>query len=239
VGAHILLGRDGLRFRRAKYATILGVALLVPILFLGYGLAKPGHAAPASASSFAATVFPSEVSSPFVIADFDGDREPDLATVQAVRGDAQSARYSIQFQLTSGNWQTVGVTAPLGGLQIVARDVNGDRALDVVIRTAWQHQAVAVLLNDGQGNFKSASPTSFAVATSDVLAQFLGDITAGQAQDKSVLAFRWSPSGGTEESHRFSKTQPRSGLLVQADYSIPAASPHAIPFGRAPPFSHV
>jgi len=235
VGAHSLLGRDGLRFRRAKYAAILGLALMMPILFFGYGLAKPGHAARAPASSFAATAFPG--GSPFVIADFDGDREPDLATVRAVRGDARSARYSIQFQLTSGNWQTVGVTAPLGGLQIVARDVNGDSALDVVIRTAWRHQAVAVLLNDGQGNFKSASPASFSVATSEALAQFLGKITVGQAQDKSVL--RWSPSGGAEASHRFSRTQLRSGLLLRADYSLPAASPHATPFGRAPPFSHV
>jgi hypothetical protein len=98
----------------------------------------------------------------FAIADFDGDRKPDLATVEMERGASPAqARYSIRLKLTSGDSQVLGVTAPAGGLQIIARDVNGDHALDLLVSTAWQHQQVAIFLNDGHGNFTLAAPGGF------------------------------------------------------------------------------
>lgn len=104
----------------------------------------------------------------FAIGDFDGDRIPDLATVEAKPNGAQGdSRYAIRLQLTSGAAQVFGLTAPAGGLQIVAQDINGDNALDVLVRTTWQHQAIAVLLNDGHGNFTLAEPGAFAASTHD------------------------------------------------------------------------
>lgn len=98
----------------------------------------------------------------FAIGDFDGDRIPDLATVEANPNSAWGdSHYSIRLQLTSGAAQVFGVTAPAGGLQIVAQDLNGDNALDVLVRTPWQHKAVAVLLNDGHGNFTLTDPGAF------------------------------------------------------------------------------
>jgi hypothetical protein len=98
----------------------------------------------------------------FAIADFDGDRQPDLATVEMERGAPSGhARYSIRLRLTSGDSQVLGVTAPAGGLRIVARDVNGDNALDLLVSTAWQHQQIAIFLNDGHGNFTLADPGGF------------------------------------------------------------------------------
>ena len=98
----------------------------------------------------------------FAIADFDGDRKPDLATVEAERADSSSnVRYSIRFQLSAGDAQAIGVTAPAGGLRVVPRDVNGDNALDLLVSTAWLHQPVAVLLNDGHGNFTLSDPAEF------------------------------------------------------------------------------
>jgi hypothetical protein len=100
--------------------------------------------------------------STFAIADFDGDRKPDLATVEVQKGSfSGNSRYSIRLQLTAGAAQVFGVIAPAGGLQIVARDVNGDDALDVLVSTALQHKQVAVLLNDGHGNFTLADPGAF------------------------------------------------------------------------------
>src|SRR5579859_5731795 len=78
--------------------------------------------------------------SQFAIVDFDGDRRPDLATVAMARFNSLHSRYWITFQLSNGGPQTVGVTAPAGGLVLFARDVNGDRALDVVLVTAWRHE---------------------------------------------------------------------------------------------------
>lgn len=101
----------------------------------------------------------------FAIADFDGDLKPDLATVEVQRADSSAnTRYSIRFELTTGSTQVFGLTAPAGGLQIVARDVNGDDALDLLISTAWQHKQVAVLLNDGHGNFTLADPGTYPVS---------------------------------------------------------------------------
>lgn len=101
----------------------------------------------------------------FAIGDFDGDRIPDLATVEANPTSARgNSRYSIRLQLTSGAAQVFGVTAPAGGLQIVAQDINGDNALDVLVRTPWQHKAVAVLLNDGHGNFTLTDPGAFSAS---------------------------------------------------------------------------
>jgi hypothetical protein len=163
-----------------------------------------------------------------------------LATVHQVRGAAHFARYSIRFELTSGassTWQTVGLTAPVGGLQIVARDVNGDSALDLVISTAWEHQAVAVLLNNGQGKFTSESPTGFSTAIWECPAEFTGRI-ADHAQDKSLLASRRLPTGAAEGNSRVLNPQTVSVVLSRAAYPAPAGSPHLSPFGRAPPISN-
>jgi hypothetical protein len=180
------------------------------------------------------------VSSQFVIGDFDGDRAPDMATVHQVRDEARSARYSIRLQLTtgtSGTWQTIGLTAPLGGLLIVARDVNGDSALDLVISTAWEHQAVAVLLNDGQGNFTPQNPTGFSTAIWERLVELTGQI-AEQAQDKSLLGSRRAPSGSAEGDSRLSSAQIVSEPLLGAANSAPTGSPRLSPLGRAPPISN-
>ncbi len=76
------------------------------------------------------------INSYFAIADFDGDQKPDLATIEVQKGSSsRTTLYSIRFQLTAGIAQVFGVTAPSGGLQIVARDLNGDNALDVLVTT--------------------------------------------------------------------------------------------------------
>jgi hypothetical protein len=51
--------------------------------------------------------------------------------------------------------------APTGGLQLTSRDVNGDHFVDVVVTTAWTNQPIAVLLNDGRGNFSPSNPAAF------------------------------------------------------------------------------
>jgi hypothetical protein len=98
---------------------------------------------------------------PFAIGDFDGDNQPDLATVQGEPEARQVTRYSIQLQLTLGTRPAIGLTAPFGGLLLSAKDVNGDSALDLVVRTALDARLVAVLVNDGYGNFSVAAEGSF------------------------------------------------------------------------------
>jgi hypothetical protein len=105
------------------------------------------------------------INSYFAIADFDGDQKPDLATIEVQKGSSsRTTQYSIRFQLTAGIAQVFGVTAPSGGLQIVARDVNGDNALDVLVTTSLRHEQVALLLNDGHGKFRLADAGEFPAA---------------------------------------------------------------------------
>jgi hypothetical protein len=119
----------------------------------------------ASTSTQHLPVYSQGSNSSFTIADFDGDQKPDLATVEVQKSSSsRTTLYSIRFQLTAGIAQVFGVTAPSGGLQIVARDVNGDNSLDVLVTTALQHEQVAVLLNDGHGKFRLADPSEFPAA---------------------------------------------------------------------------
>ncbi len=97
----------------------------------------------------------------FAIADFDGDSRPDLATVEIGQIGPSRARYWIEFQLSTGAQQMIDVNAPIGGLDISSRDVNGDQSLDLIVTTAWLNQPVAVLLNDGHGNFTLTNPSAF------------------------------------------------------------------------------
>jgi len=126
----------------------------------------------------------------FAIGDFDGDRRPDLATVEIARFNSHHSRYWISFQLTKGRLQTIGITAPAGGLVLFARDVNGDRALDLVLVTAWRHEPVAVLLNDGAGNFAAADPTQFEI--NSVSSETQIGIVPRLREDCTILSFQYS-----------------------------------------------
>ncbi len=97
----------------------------------------------------------------FAIADFDGDRKPDLATIEVERDAAIGARYSIRLQLSAGRESAIGITGPWGGLQLEPRDVNGDDAVDLIVTTALDSHFVAVLLNDGHGKFTQARAGDF------------------------------------------------------------------------------
>src|SRR5258708_40282383 len=78
----------------------------------------------------------------FAIGDFDGDSQPDLATVQS-GVDRSETRYWIRLEFSTGLRDAIGVDAPSGGLHIASRDVNGDHFLDLMVTTACQHRPVS------------------------------------------------------------------------------------------------
>jgi hypothetical protein len=100
----------------------------------------------------------------FAIADFDGDSLPDVATVQVGPEMASRTKYSIRFEFSARGRQSFVVSGPTGGLQISSRDVNGDSFLDLIISTRLANEPVAVLLNDGAGNFRLMDVRGFAAA---------------------------------------------------------------------------
>jgi hypothetical protein len=97
----------------------------------------------------------------FALADFDGDHRPDLVGVQAGQGNVVRTNYWIQLQLSAAGQQTISLVAPSGGLQIAARDVNGDQIPDLILTTTWLGQPVAIFINDGHGTFTRVETSAF------------------------------------------------------------------------------
>ncbi len=205
----------------------------VALLFLlgVLGLAYPGAAVATPAQR--TPILTAAADANFAIADFDGDRQPDLATVDLDGFDAPNARYSIRFQLTAGRGQSIGVAAPFGGLSIAARDVNGDNAFDLIISTAWLHQPVAILLNDGHGRFALASPAAFPAIVWDFSTGW--EPTTGQAHEVATLIRPGSSSGKSKGSDGISLPHQLPGLLSLRDLCFPASPDRLSPFSRAPP----
>lgn len=142
---------------------------LISLLFFGllYGhTVAPAYANDAPAPSLGPGLT-------FAVADFDGDRRPDLASVQARQNTCASSDYSIQIELSDVGRQSLHLLAPVGGLVIEARDVDGNHTIDLVLSTAWRKQPVAIFLNDGHGTFSRAEPAAFPGAFSKCQTNFL------------------------------------------------------------------
>jgi len=169
----------------------------------------------------------------FSISDFDGDLKPDLASVEVGRGDFSRTDYLIQLRLSAAGQQTFQIVAPMGGLQIASRDVNGDHVLDLVLTTAWFRQPVAILLNDGHGSFRRVDPAAFPEAFSESEASW------GSTTDHATDAVG-SPPQSREDicstTELFLHLRSQSGFVAFSGWRFALAAfliPH---LGRAPPF---
>jgi hypothetical protein len=104
----------------------------------------------------------------FAVADLDGDRKPDMASVVVENVRASSTSYAIRLQFGGGGDSYIGVKGPFGGLRLAIRDVNGDDSLDLVVMSVAERRVVQVLLNDGHGKFSVAEAGSYASVESDI-----------------------------------------------------------------------
>jgi hypothetical protein len=185
---------------------------------------SPASASPATSA---------HASSPFAIADFDGDSLPDLATVTAGQSNDAHTRYWIRLQLSSGLRQAIGITAPSGGLHVAPRDVNGDSFPDLVVTTLWQQHPVAVLLNDGHGNFTVNDPSRFSASSWGAQR----DWTAAEIQIRdATAAILTSNLSGDHETENYVFHSWHETKLVASKSNIRSCLSLAIlVFGRAPP----
>ena len=172
------------------------------------------------------------MASQFAIADFDGENLPDLATVEIGQIGASYARYWIAFRMSAGTQQMIGVTGPVGGLEIAIRDVNGDSNLDLVVTTKLLNRPVVILVNDGHGNFTLTDPAAYSAIVSHV-----GDTWKPPSTElkDSVAAVLGRACGDCTLDSR------RSGAAVAPESPAAEVScQHAFPLGisvlgRAPP----
>lgn len=195
------------------------------------GSAGSAHAASAGPQSWPSSS--PQVTSQFTIADFDGDRRPDFATVQAGQDSSVDRQYWIAIQLSSGPRQVLGITALNGGLDIRSRDVNGDDFLDVIVTAALTSRPVAILLNDGQGNFRVFGPSAFPGAFTTSEKSCVS--TTDEIKDATAVLLLRYPMGNCSEHSRFSSPRNVTGLLVlRTSHNSPFSSVVSF-LRRAPP----
>jgi hypothetical protein len=172
-------------------------------------------------------------STQFAIADFDGDREPDLAMIRVTRDGSPTSQYSVDFNFSSGAKPGICIVGPSGGLQITPRDVNGDKFADLVVTSLLDSHFVAIFLNDGKGNFVPAEPSDFpgAVSGTDFHLVAPENVPSGQF---ALLPGR-DPAGEVGDSAGWHGPRQVSAaalaaqpLAVRAELVFPSA-------GRAPP----
>ncbi len=169
---------------------------------------------------------------PFAIADFDGDSRPDLASVESGQTNFIDTEYWIQLRLSTAGWQSIRLVAPVGGLQIAARDVNGDEWLDLVVTTAWSNRPVAVYLNDGHGGFTHAEPIAFPAAFRESSAAWLpAEGTAAEA----VGALPPSSTDALTEKSSFFREGVATDFIPSARAGFQARFALLGQSGRAPP----
>jgi hypothetical protein len=216
------------RQQHVALSAALCAALLLSCSLIG--LAPFGKAAALPESSSGSS---GPVASEFTISDFDGDNRPDLASVQTGKSGFGDTRYFVDFRLTTGLRQTIGVAAPAGGLRLTSRDVNGDSFPDVIVTTSWTNEPVAVLLNDGRGNFTRSDPSAFpgAFATSENSRISKPD----EVKDATAALFSRHLPGECEECERTPSPQVVARRSVTGIFHFAARSNGDSFLGRAPP----
>jgi hypothetical protein len=100
------------------------------------------------------------------VADFDGDSRADIAFAKP-RGSVNGVyHYQIEVLFSAQPLATFEVEsgAAAGGLHISARDVDGDRDLDLVITTGFSREPVGVWINDGHGRFTPGDAAAYPIS---------------------------------------------------------------------------
>jgi hypothetical protein len=213
---------------QAAGAAFLALCFVLVLANSGFSVPAPPGRTPRIAALFA------DVNSPFGIADFDGDRLPDLATVRVGRVDSAGVQYRITFQLGVGARQTLEVSGPYGEPRVQLRDADGDNSLDVVVTAAGLRRPLAILLNDGHGRFRRADHN---VLHLEEIPGFDVRFARGadQTRDKAVLpGARFSVAFGGEESKLPRPAQLRPSLY-RTPFVVVSCFTYSDLSGRAPP----
>lgn len=175
----------------------------------------------------------SEAYPSFSVADFDQDSKPDLASIQPGKSNGRSTDYWVDLQLSAAGRQTFQVIAPIGSVQIAARDVNGDDLPDLVLTSASLKQPIAILLNDGRGTFTRVDPAAFPEAFSKSRPTLVSDT------DLDIDAVDAPPQSREYLSSEidlflYARSPTRFTTISDSRFDIdPFWVSH---FGRAPPF---
>lgn len=118
--------------------------------------AAPAPALPRSTGPFSARSW--------VIADFNGDGQPDLLTSTLDRWGAGCChRVDLRIGVETQVYSSFHVS-DRGGLNLFAWDVDGDHDLDLIVTNVFSNAPVGVWLNDGAGGFTETPSSAYSAA---------------------------------------------------------------------------
>jgi hypothetical protein len=100
----------------------------------------------------------------WMLADLDGDHQPDVAQGRALGRTTDGYFYEVQLQLSSDASARSFFFFHNNalGLRITAHDIDGDDDVDLIISDRFFDQDIGVWLNDGRGRFSRSLPGLFA-----------------------------------------------------------------------------
>jgi len=185
---------------------------------------------PARASNVSLPISGSRL--PFAIDDFDGDRHPDLASIQPISNISSGTIYSVQLDLSAAGQQSIHLVGPSGGLRVATRDVNGDDIPDLIVSSAWRGEPLAVLVNDGRGTFSLADPSSFPGVSGGSGKTLNGKLPP---QTDTVATPPKLPIGDFSGSKYLLHPSPATGSIPRANFATLSSLLLASLLGRAPP----
>ena len=168
----------------------------------------------------------------FAIADLDGDRKPDMASVEVETQQASWTSYAIRLQFSAGADAYIGVKGLFGGVRLAVRDVNGDDRLDLVLTSVIDRRVVQVLLNDGHGNFSPAEPDGNSAGPVDS-GRSLSESQPSREDGTSSTISRWSFDEASL-GVAVGDAAPDSALKI-AETTARASGRTRLCHGRAPP----
>jgi hypothetical protein len=168
-----------------------------------------------------AAVLPALAADPWTIADFNGDRRPDLITATASRNLGGGYTYQLNIGLS--------FASSYSRIRLSARDVDGDHDADLVVLGAFSQQPIDLWLNDGAGNFHHGDVSNIPVDTATASLEGCEPDT-----DPSFTApderYSLSPSLVT----MWERAGAVGAVLAPAPHN-PLTSHHPTVRGRAPP----
>ena len=110
------------------------------------------------------SVLRSPLESNWVLADFNGDLRPDLASAHLTRHDARGYAQEVQVSLSRSGQTTFAFRSRAAKVELGVWDVDGDDDRDIVVFEALSKRPVGVWLNDGAGSFEEGDLKSFAIS---------------------------------------------------------------------------